>query len=561
MSKYNVKYACDMVPYILSGEIRFNFRKPNNESALYAHIKNMAIHPAMIAISFDQKKELECISDETGMTCLMLALDLYDHPTIKKDPVYRTQLLSIVQQIFFNYEKDLNHRDKKGKTLLYHFFHKINDKKDKFMVGHLTQHLLFEYLSKGIEIDWDVVDENNCSIRYLFLRNNWNEYVHLTPQLEESFYHIDMKKPCNFKLVDEMRDNQRILETCIQTIRDDPEIERYEFLDGDDNCLLQCMVMMMNKEDEDFVMNLIDDPKFFYFKYDLENPKHHIIFDAVNHCYFRFAVKFLKKMKETNDWNEFISILLHPEVGFYEHMSNLIENIEIEKPDEAYPFMELLEFVFQHDKHKRTIEKMDSQSLISISMLEDNDIRYVHYELFEKIMNFEDARHNNIYILDENIIQIIGFMKNSLKVNPEYTKDDLATAFSRLLPHLEFKNYMDFFKSIEEYESLMKMVFDIRRVRRHVCSFLGQMKKENICCEMKEDDCPICLNTLENKYYSCSTCKQGSHLSCLSIWLKDHPTCVICRAKITSQDKKRIASFDKMIFYRSIADKYMVKKE
>jgi hypothetical protein len=561
MSKYNVKYACDMVPYILRGEIRFNFRKPNNESALYAHIKNMAIHPAMFAISFDQKKELECISDETGMTCLMLALDLYDHPTIKKDPVYRTQLLSIVQQIFFNYEKDLLHRDKKGNTLLYYFIKKVQDKKDKFMVGHLIQHLLFEYLSKGIEIDWDVVDENNCSIRYLFLRNNWNEYVHLTPQLEESFYRIDMKKPCNFKLVDEMRDNQKILEICIQSIREDPEIERYEFLDGDNHSLLQCMVMMMNKEDEDFVMNLIDDPKFFYFKYDIDHPRRHIILNAISNSYFRFSLKYLQKMKESYEWNEFISILLDPEVGFYEHMSNHIEEIQLDTSKEAYPFMELFEFVFQHDKHKRTIEKMDSQSLISISMLEDNDIRYVHYDLFNRIMNIEDTRHNNIYILDENMIRIIGFMKNSLKVNPEYTEDDLATAFSRLIPHLNLRNFYDFFKSIEEHESLMRIVFDIRRVRRHVCSFLSQMKKENLICETRKDDCPICITPLENKYYACCTCKQGSHLSCLAVWLKDHSTCVMCRSNITSEDRKRIGKIDKMIFYRSIADKYMVKKE
>lgn len=561
MSKFNVKYACDMVPFILSSELHFNYRPSKNESMLYKNLEAMALHPAMFAISFDQKKELECISDETGMTCLMLALDLYDHPTIKKDAVYRTQLLSIVQHIFFNYEKDLQHRDKKGKTLLYHFFHKMNDKKDKFMVGFLIQHLLFEHLSKGIDIDWDVVDENHCSIRYLFLRNNWNEYVHLTPQLEESFYRIDMKKPCNFKLVDEMRDNQKILETCIQAIRDDPEIERYEFLDGDDHSLLQCMVMMMNQEDEDFVMNLMDDPKFFYFKYDIDHPKRHIILNAISNNYFRFALKYLKKMKESYEWNEFISILLDPEVGFYEHMSNHIEEIDITTPEEASPFMELLEFVFQHDKHKRTIHMIESQNLISLSILDHNEIRYVHYEIFEKVMNIEDVRKENMYLLDENIIQLIGFMKNSLKVNSEYTEAHLATVFSRLLAHLNFKNYYDFLKSIEEYSSLMKMVFDIRSVRRHICSFLSQMKKENISCETREDDCPICITSLENNYYACTTCKQGSHLSCLAIWLKDHSTCVMCRSNITNEDRKRISKIDKMIFYQNIADKYMIKKE
>ncbi len=563
MSKKNqVVHVSDMIPYILSGQLKFSHRMKNNESILYSNLKSLAIHPAMYCISFDKNCELECISEETGMTCLMLALDLYNHPSVKKDRGYQNQVLSIVQQIFFRYEKNIEHKDKKGKNLLYYFIKKIDHPSDKNMVGFLIQHLLFEYFEKEIPIDWDIEDDEGSSIRYLFLRYNWNQYVHLTPPLKESFDQMDMKKQCNFKIMDMMRDKQEILEKCIQLINDDPEIETYELIDEHSNSILQCMVLMMNKEDEKFVIQLLDHPKLFYFKYDLENPKHHIINIAIANQYYSFAVEFLKKMRERNDWNEFRSILLDPEVEFYSHFSEQIKGIDVNmnKAEDAYSIIELLEFVYQNDKHKKTIYPVHSKSLLHICMLKQNDIPYVDFQLFQRIMNYEELRdEKKLYPINDDMIEFISYMINSLKME-QYQEEDLIQAFDRLLPYLELKNMYKLFQCIHENDLVMKMVFENKKVKRHVSSILGQYQKEEFFCVMKEEDsCTICLESLKDKYYTCIKCNQSTHITCLSSWIKENSTCVTCRTNIGKEEKKRLNSLEKYIFYQHINAKYMTK--
>ncbi len=561
MSKKNqVVHVSDMIPYIQSGQLKFSHRVKNNESILYVNLKSLAIHPAMYSISFDKKCELECISEDTGMTCLMLALELYNHPTVKKDRGYQNQVLSIVQQIFFRYEKNIEHKDKKGKNLLYYFIKNVDNSTDKNMVGFLIQHLLFEYLEKEIPIDWDIEDENGYSIRFLFLKKDWNHYVHLTPPLKESFEKMDMKKRCNFTIMDELHKNKPLLEKCIELIQDDSEIERYELTDMLGNTILQTLIMMMNEKDEDFLINLINNPKFFFFTYNYEKPKQHIMKMIITKKYYRLAIHFLEKMKETNDWNEFISILLDPEVGFYEFFSNHIEEIEIKRPEESYSILELLEWIFSHDKHKRTIDKMNSKNLISISILKHNDIYYVDFAIFQRIMNYEDAIPNKMYMFDDHMCLVIQYMKNSLKMN-EYKEEDLIHAFERLLSHMEFMNFQIFFQCIQEYESLMRIVFDIPRIQRHVSSYLRQFKKEELCCTMKKEEdesCSICLESLKELYYTCKKCTKGTHINCFSLWIKENPTCVTCRTKISNDDKKRINTLDKYLFYQDLSNKYMM---
>ena len=45
----------------------------------------------------------------------------------------------------------------------------------------------------------------------------------------------------------------------------------------------------------------------------------------------------------------------------------------------------------------------------------------------------------------------------------------------------------------------------------------------------KDEDCSICYNKLDVNIYTCITCSNAIHNSCLEIWLKKNNTCIFCR--------------------------------
>ena len=556
-----MKNVSEVIPYIENGDMKFDHKNKDNESVLYNILSNQTIHPAMYLISFDKKCEMEGVSTKTGQTCLMKAIENYLHPCVIKNRVYQTQVLSIVQQIFFRYEKNILHQDKKGKNLLYYFISTIQNETDMNMVGFIIQHILNEYIEKGFEIEWDMENEEGKSIRYLFLKHQWKRFVYLSPGIKESFYSFDMKKKCNFYIMDQFRDNQELLEICIQSIRNDDEIEVYSFTDDDGNSIIHCMVLMMNSEDEEFVTSLLDDPKFHYFQYDLDKPSHHIIIDAIGNNYFHFALTFLKKMKERSDWKEFISILLDPEVQFYHSLCQHIDQMEIETIQDAIPIMELLEFVFHHDIYKRTIQDIDTNIVLNLCVFksDEDELEFVNLDFFDRIMNMIDLKTDETYVVTPDIIGFIQNIKNSIQIG--FDENDVIKAFSRFFSHLEIKQYYPFLKIIEDMDSLLKIAIQRRSIRRHIGSFISSFKKSTVSCKKIEDECPVCYLALEDQYHSCTTCHQNTHFSCLSVWLENQSQCVMCRSLITNEEKKKIHSFGKIDFYQNLYTKFILKKD
>jgi hypothetical protein len=321
------------------------------------------------------------------------------------------------------------------------------------------------------------------------------------------------------------------------------------------------MVMMMNAEDEEFLISLLDDPKLLYYTYDLEHHYRHIVNEAIRNNYFHFALAFLKKMKEKEDWKAFISILLDPEVKFYQTLSLQVDEMEVQQLEIALPILELLEFVFHHDLHKHTIQDIDTNVFLNMCVLVDEDkhIEYLHLVLFDRVMNMIEMKSDEKY---EVTADIMGFIQNIRQcIDIGYDEEDVVKAFSRFYAHLDMKHYYPFLKTIYEYEPFVNVALQNRSIRRHIGSVYSKYKKLTLSSPIIEDDCPICYTTLENKYFSCKKCKQNIHLSCLHTWIVEHHTCVMCRTELSKEDRNEISSFDKMVFYQNLYEKYLMKKD
>ncbi len=540
-------------------KLGFDTRTEGNKSTLYLMIEKICLFSVQYVISFDHKNECECITEEKGQTCLMKAIEMYRDKVIKNKRHFQTQYIMVMQMIFMKYYMEMMiskpefvyHRDLRGMNVLFTFLFYFENKQDIALIGNIVQQLFRFYDKHPQHFSWEDSYEDK-NLRSIFLERGWMAHVILTDSQQESLYQMDMKIPANQKLLFQMIEKTEFVEKCIQQIVEDEEITRFEYVDEENRSFMH--LMAIDSQYEDTAIQFLEDPKFFYFAYPKDNLAKHIVIETLRRENYRFVIAFLKKMAKTPDWKEFLSILLHEDMDFYLTISEEFSSKDTR--EEILPVLEILEFVYSHDSKKNGIEHLDSSTLMSLTIQEHEDKRIIDIDIFNRIFIFEELKDEKIEFNDQMIL-FFEYLMNSSGLN---SQDEILQVFKRMVSLLNVNDYFTFLKVISENERWIQYVLTIPTFRKHAFGMIRKLKKHETTIVHLDDNCPICLNTLETKHFSCSKCKQPAHVECLRDWIHHNPSCVMCRNKFNLTDVKYINSSLKKEFYTHLHDTYLKKE-
>jgi hypothetical protein len=360
----------------------------------------------------------------------MKAIEMYRDKVIKNKRHFQTQFIMVMQMIFMKYYMEMMiskpefvyHRDQRGMNVLFTFLYYFENKQDIALIGNMIQQLFRFYDKHPQHFSWEDSYEDK-NLRSLFLEKGWMNHVILSISQQESLYQMDMKIPANQKLLFQMIEKSEFVEKCIQQIVEDEEITRFEYVDEENRSLMH--VMAIDSQYEDTAIQFLEDPKFFYFAYPTNLAKH-IVIETIRRENYRFVIAFLKKMAESPDWKEFLSILLHEDMDFYLTISEEFSSKDTR--EEILPVLEILEFVYSYDSKKNGIQQLDSSTLMSLTIQENDDKRIIDLDIFNRIFIFEELKNEKIEFNDQMILYM-QYLMNTSVVN---SQDEIFIVFQRI---------------------------------------------------------------------------------------------------------------------------------
>lgn len=92
----------------------------------------------------------------------------------------------------------------------------------------------------------------------------------------------------------------------------------------------------------------------------------------------------------------------------------------------------------------------------------------------------------------------------------------------------------DYIHNIEKYE-FDNSIVEVYKILKYGLLSFETPKKHIADAHNHMEDCPICLNPLDDKLdviKSCPCCKSRVHKQCIDRWVTTNPTCIMCRSDV-----------------------------